>query len=126
MGIAQHVTFTGQIPYLEAPYYLALSDVAVSPKISETEGNGKLLNYMAMGLPTVAFYTPVAHEILGDLGIYAAKGDSEHLAESLGYLLLDDGADKVRSEGLRQRAIEKFSWDSTGRLLQEMYSSLCI
>jgi len=125
MGIDQHVTFTGQISYLQAPYYLALADIAVSPKISETEGNGKLLNYMAMGLPTVAFDTPVAHEILGDLGIYARKGDSEHLAESLELLLEDKGAAEERGGLLRQRAIEKFSWDSTGLLLQEVYNSLC-
>jgi hypothetical protein len=31
------VTFTGKVPYFEAPRYLALGDVAVSPKISATE-----------------------------------------------------------------------------------------
>jgi hypothetical protein len=30
------------------------------PKLSETEGSGKLLNFMAVGLPAVAFDTPVA------------------------------------------------------------------
>ncbi len=125
MGIDQHMTFTGQISYLQAPYYLALADITVSPKISETEGNGKLLNYMAMGLPTVAFDTPVAHEILGDLGVYARRGDSEHLAESLEYLIRDKTAAKERGALLRKRAIEKFSWDSTGLLLQDIYDSLC-
>lgn len=125
MGISGHVTFTGQVPYLQAPYYLAQADVAVSPKISETEGNGKLLNYMAMALPTVAFDTEVAHEILGDLGVYAAKGDSYELADCLAFLLSDHDKATERGGLLRQRAIENFSWDATGHLLQEVYQSLC-
>ena len=44
--------------------------------ISRTEGLGKLLNYMAMGLPTVAFDVPVAREYLGDLGLYAETGNA--------------------------------------------------
>jgi len=35
LGLSQWVTFTGRIPYLEAPDYLLLGDVAVSAKISE-------------------------------------------------------------------------------------------
>ena len=75
LGIADRVTVMGVVPYERAPAYLALGDVAVSPKLSETEGNGKLLNYMAVGLPTVTFQTPVSHEILGPLGRYARLGD---------------------------------------------------
>ncbi|MBC7255717.1 MAG: glycosyltransferase, partial [Chloroflexi bacterium] len=43
LGIEGHVTFTGRIPYEEAPRLLALGDLAVSPKLSKTEGAGKLL-----------------------------------------------------------------------------------
>jgi glycosyltransferase involved in cell wall biosynthesis len=59
------VTFPGRIPYPDAPRYLALGDVAVAPKLSATEGAGKIGNYMAMGLPVVAFDTPVSREYLG-------------------------------------------------------------
>ena len=71
LGIRARVTFTGRVPYEKAPAYLALGDVAVAPKLSMTEGAGKLLNYMAVGLPTVAFDTPVAREYLGTLGALA-------------------------------------------------------
>ena len=51
--------------------------------MSTTEGSGKLLNYMAMGIPTVAFDVPVSREYLGDLGIYAQPGDTSSLALAL-------------------------------------------
>ncbi|MHB1006942.1 MAG: glycosyltransferase family 4 protein [Chloroflexota bacterium] len=125
LGISDHVTFTGRVPYDEAPRYLALGDVAVSPKMSETEGNGKLLNYMAVGLPTVTFDTPVSHEILGDLGIYARTGDAEALAANLELLLYEDAeaADEL-SRLLRRRAVDEFSWFEAGKRLISIYESL--
>jgi glycosyltransferase involved in cell wall biosynthesis len=122
LGIAHRVTFTGGIPYEEAPRYLALGDVAVSPKLSETEGNGKLLNYMAVGLPTATFSTPVSREILGPLGRYAALGDEASLADELARLLDEDGNRLGRA--LRARAVELFSWEDQGQRIMDVYSSL--
>ncbi len=124
MGLAGHTTFTGGIPYDLAPAYLNVGDIAVSPKMSETEGNGKLLNYMATGLPTVTFRTPVATEILGDLGVYAQPEDSTDLAHALTALVQDAGLRADRSQRLRQRAIDEFSWRATGRRLVDVYDSL--
>jgi glycosyltransferase involved in cell wall biosynthesis len=124
LGISNRVTFTGRVPYHEAPMHLALGDVAVSPKISETEGNGKLLNYMAMGLPTVTFDTPVSREILGDLGIYARTGDSHSLAEELRTILFDETAARAIGEGLRARAVSLYSWKRGGELIQQIYEKL--
>ncbi|TAK37075.1 MAG: glycosyltransferase family 1 protein [Chloroflexota bacterium] len=121
MGLAEHTTFTGRIPYSDAPSYLQLGDVAVSPKVSETEGNGKLLNYMAVGLPTVAFDTPVAREILGDLGVYARLEDCQALAEAMGSLLSDPGLAADRGRRLRARAVEQFSWSRAGQRLLHAY-----
>ncbi len=118
MGIAEHTTFPGRIPYAEAPYYLAIGDVAVSPKLSETEGNGKLLNYMACGLPTVTFATPVAQEILGEHGVYAAVGDPESLAEKLRGLLDDIDHRRRLGHVLRAKAEQERSWSgATSKLL---------
>lgn len=125
LGIGEHVTFTGRLPYELAPEHLALGDLAVSPKMSETEGNGKLFNYMAVGLPTVTFATPVSREILGDLGVYAALGDHVDLAAKM-ELLLYPGAEAAEELGreLRQRAVEQFSWHESGQKLLGLYESL--
>ena len=80
----QDVVFTGKIPYEQAPDYLALGDLSIAPKISVTEGSGKILNYMAPSLPVVAYDTKVSREYLGDLGTYASPlGDVEALEQAL-------------------------------------------
>jgi glycosyltransferase involved in cell wall biosynthesis len=79
-GASSIMTFTGKIPFEEAPDYLALTDITVAPKMSSTEGSGKVLNYMAMARPVVAYDTAVNREFLGDLGVYAPLGDVAALA----------------------------------------------
>jgi len=124
MGLEEYTTFTGRIRYEEAPRYLALGDVATSPKISETEGNGKLLNYMSVGLPTVTFDTPVAREILGELGVYARLGDHESLARGIEYLLDNNVGMVELGRRLRERAEQRYSWDSAGGLLMSIYDAV--
>jgi len=121
LGLAGHVSFPGRIDYDQAARYLALGEVAVGPKLSQTESNGKLYNYMACALPTVAFDTPPSREILGDLGVYAPRGDVTALAEAIADLL--EEPDRARQLGmkLRQRVVEKFSWQSTARQLLKAY-----
>ena len=122
--ISRTVTFTGRIDYRQAPQYLSLGNVAVSPKISKTESNGKLYNYMAMELPIVIFDTPVNREILGDLGIYAELGNPVSLAEKLDMALSNDNLAKDLREKLRQKAVDVYSWQATGKKLMDVYQKL--
>ena len=124
LGLGGHVTFTGKIPYEEAPSHLALGDVAVAPKISATEGSGKLLNYMAMALPTVAFDVPVSREFLGELGVYAQPGDAASLAGALHSLLSDPHSARAKGQALRKRAVERFSWATAGVKLMDIYQTV--
>jgi len=125
LGVSDFVTFTGRVPYQQAPAYLALGDVAVAPKLSLTEGAGKLLNYMAAGLPIVAFDTPVAREHLGREGVLAVRGDVQSLADSLLDCLFASPEQSSRmGQRLRQRAIQNFSWDQAGQQIIEAYHAL--
>ena len=117
------MTFTGKVPYEEAPRFLSLGDIAVAPKLSATEGAGKLLNYMAVALPTVAFDTPVSHEYLGEHGVYAAYGDAAELARCLEGLLDDPQRRAELGAALRQRAQQRYSWEGAGRAILEVYAS---
>ena len=121
LGVAEHVSFPGRVDYDQAARYLALGEVAVGPKLSETESNGKLYNYMACALPTVAYDTPVSREILGDLGVYAPRGDVAALADAIASLLESPEASRELGQRLRRRVVTHFSWQSTARQLLQAY-----
>jgi len=120
-GLAGSVTVTGRIDYREAPRHLALGDLAVSPKRSATEANGKLLNYMATGLPTIAYDGPVAREVLGEAGVLVPQGDVPGLARACAALLADAGERKRRGEALRERAVTEFGWPALAGRLVDVY-----
>ena len=124
LGVDAWTHFTGRISYEEVPRYLALADVAVSPKISVTEANLKLFNYMAMGLPTVVFDTPINREILGHVGVYAKLGDVTSLAEALVAILTNQERLNRLSDLSRRKATEEHSWTGVARRLAEIYDAI--
>jgi glycosyltransferase involved in cell wall biosynthesis len=124
LGLGHSVTVTGRIDYAAAPRYLALGDVAVSLKRSATEGNGKLLNYMAMGLPTIAYDGSTSRQVLGDAGVYVPVGDTDAFASACAALLDDPGERKRRGQALRERAVSLFAWPVLARRLLEVYRDL--
>ncbi len=122
LGLNDHVSFPGRIPYRDAPRWLAVGDVAAAPKLSATEGAGKIGNYMAMAMPVVAFDTPVSREYLGELGVYAERGNSRDLAAKL--LIVLDDPERYRSVGrrLRKQAVNALSWSSATAHIEAVYS----
>lgn len=124
MGIAENITFTGRVDYGEAALHLVAADVAISPKISLTEANGKLFNYLACGLPCLVFDTPINREILGDCGVYARYGDAGDFAAQLLILL---GDQQLRSQLVtagRLKAEREYSWQGRGSELVAVYHRL--
>lgn len=124
LGLTGRVTFTGRIDYADAPRHLALGDIAVSPKLSATEANGKLLNYLACGLPCVVFDTPVNRELLGDVGVYAAYGDAGALTRRLEELL--DGPERLAELAARSRdhALSNHAWSQRIEVLEKAYAKM--
>jgi glycosyltransferase involved in cell wall biosynthesis len=119
--LLSYVTMTGKIPYADAAKYLACGDVAVSPKISKTEANGKLMNYMAMGLPTVIFDTEGNREILGEDGIYAAYLDPKDFCRQLVGILQDNVKRDRLHTRLREKAVKEFSWHERALSIIRIY-----
>jgi glycosyltransferase involved in cell wall biosynthesis len=123
-GVGDMMTFTGKVMYRDAPLYLSLGDLAVSPKVSTTEGSGKVLNYMAMAQPVVAYDTPVHREYLAELGTYAAVGDVEELACQLSALGKDEARRARLGAALRERAAARYGWAAAGERIMGLYHAL--
>ena len=125
LGVAERVTLTGRVDYCrDAPRFLALGDVAVSPKVSATEGSGKVLNYMAMAQPVVAYDTPVHREYLGEWGVYVPAGDVAGLAQAIGRLLQNAERRRHLGDRLRRRAARHYSWQAAAQSIDALYSRL--
>jgi len=137
MGLGEIVKFAGRIDYFQAQRWLALGQVAAAPKISRTEANGKLLNYLAMGLPVVCFDREVDRELAGDCAEYAAydraSGEKsaccsakreQALASALQKLLADSARRRELSEKGRRRALERFSWEKVAARIAAAYQEL--
>lgn len=123
-NLAGMVTFTGRIDYCQAAGYLAAGDLAVSPKISLTEANGKLFNYMACGLPCLVFDTPVNREILGETGSYARFADPVNFTDCLEAMLADPPGLERLGRAAREKAVTEHSWQHRGAALARLYASL--
>ena len=124
LGVADHVTLPGRIAYDEAPYYLSLGDIAISAKMSSTEGSGKLLNYMALGQPTIVYDSPVHREYLAAWGVYVPPGDEVALAQAVADLLHDPARGAALGAALRQRAGEEYSWRNAAVKISALYERL--
>ncbi len=123
-GLANHMHFTGRIPYADAPEMLRVLDIAIAPKRSESEGNGKVLNYMAAGLPVVAYDGPVARELLGSAGLRVPVGAAEDLAHGLLRYLADPDLRTRHGHTLRRRAESIYGWTRQVQHITRVYDSL--
>ncbi len=125
LNIADQVTFTGKMPYEHLVPHLAIADIAIAPKLSATEGNGKILNYMSMALPTLAFDTPVSKEYLGSLGLFPKSRSAESLAERITHALDMSPAEKTElGQALRQQVIAHYTWGKVGFQIETVYQAI--
>lgn len=119
LGLSKNIVYVGKVDYFKAHHYLSLGSIAVAPKISLTEGDGKIYNYMSMGMKIVAFDRPTSREILEDAAIYAQETNSKSLADSM-IRATTDFSDF--DEKARKLAISKLSWTNVATTLLKIYS----
>lgn len=124
LGVSEYVTFTGRVPYLETHSYISLGDLAVSPKISKTEANGKLYYYAAAGLPSVIFGSPVNKEILGEFGVYAKYNNQADYTKKLLFALSQQKQMGELSRKLKAKALKDFSWSNSAKDIVSIYNKL--
>lgn len=79
---------------------------------------------MAVGLPIVAFDSPINREFLGNIGIYACSGDAKSFAEKIIETLYNSEVELNLGNKLRQRAKKYFDWNSIVTTMTYSYSML--
>jgi len=112
LGTEDIVKFLGKVDYSKMPLYLYSSDIAVAPKISEAEGNSKIIYYFAAGLPVVCFRTKTNVEIAESYANYADELTAESFANALKNVLDNLASIKNESNNRKKFARETYTWEN--------------
>uniref|UniRef100_UPI00405698C0 glycosyltransferase family 4 protein n=1 Tax=Candidatus Electrothrix sp. TaxID=2170559 RepID=UPI00405698C0 len=112
----------GQVAYCDLSDWLAVGDLALEPKEADSgEASGKLLHYMAAGLPVVCFATENNRKMLSEAGYYAPSCDGQGLATGIEAALADGAQASRRGEQGREQVQSQYSSAVVGQVLHEVY-----
>jgi glycosyltransferase involved in cell wall biosynthesis len=118
LGIADHVTFTGALPFEEVPCYLKAADTFTFASVTETQGL-VTIEAMAAGLPIVAVDGPGTRDIVdhGKQG-FLIENDADALAKGLKKLL----SDTQRMKRFSNNALKKAGTFDVNQLSKKLVS----
>lgn len=123
-GLEKSVRLINPLNYFDLPKILMASDIAVDPKDSTTrQASGKILQYMAAGLPVICFDRENNRNYLGDGGYFSKEINSEGIASGILYFL--DNRDEIhRKSKINIERAKNFSWDAPAEKLSNIYKEI--
>jgi glycosyltransferase involved in cell wall biosynthesis len=123
-----YVEFTGRIPDRDVERYLSTSEVCVSPDpkndLNDSSTMNKVLEYMALGRPIVAFDLKETRYSAGEGALYASANDYRDFGDKILELLDDEERRTAMGEQNSRRLRESLSWDSSKKCLLDAYEML--
>lgn len=128
LGLQPFVTFTGRVPASAVAPYLSSIDIGLSPEPSNDLNDSstliKVMEYMAMARPVVAFDLPETRHTLQDAGLYARPNSIEDFAARIEQLINDPDLRRRLGHRGRRRVEECLSWDYSRQRLLDAYARL--
>jgi glycosyltransferase involved in cell wall biosynthesis len=91
--------------------YLATADLGLDASLQAEVSPVKAAEYMAFGLPFVAFDLPETRRTGGDAALYVPPGDVAALGSTLDSILRDDRQREAMGRRARKRAETDLVWD---------------
>jgi glycosyltransferase involved in cell wall biosynthesis len=121
------VSFPGLLGDADLLRYLSTADVGLAPEprtpLNEASTMIKVMEYMALGCPVVAFDLRETRVSAGEAAVYATPNDEREFAGLISRLL-DDPDDRRRRGALgRERVEGELSWERSTRTLLEAYAA---
>lgn len=126
-GIAERVEWHGFMPHEKLIEYLVAADVAVYPyrdtNINRAKCSGKVMDYMACGLPMVVSDVGMNRVYLEDgvSGLLTPAGDAAAFGKAMRRLLDDRALAASVGKAAQQRIWQKFGWDERVAILEQVY-----
>jgi glycosyltransferase involved in cell wall biosynthesis len=127
-GIEDRVLMPGYQNNAEFTPALLAADVCVAPDppgpFNDISTMNKLVEYMALGRPAVAFGLPENRFTGGDAVAYADEPTPEGLAEAIAGLLADEERRRQLGAAARRRFVDELAWERSEAGLLQAYMRL--
>jgi glycosyltransferase involved in cell wall biosynthesis len=124
LGIADWVTFTGWLDESACFGYLATADLAMDSNLQPEVSPVKGMEYMAFGVPFVAFDLEETRAMADGAALYLPPGDTLTLARAIAELLDDPARRAEMSRIGRRRVEEHLAWDRQSETYLRVYERL--
>lgn len=128
LRVDDRIRFVGSVPRRSVPAYLARADICVAPEPSNPYNDRstmiKVMEYMAMAKPIVAFDLPEHRYSARDAALYVADNDERRFAGVLAELLDDPERRRTLGAAGRRRIEEELAWNHQVPKLLGVYRKL--
>jgi glycosyltransferase involved in cell wall biosynthesis len=126
-ALAGRVTFAGRVAHADVPAVLAQADVGIDPApgtpLNQRSTMIKIAEYLAAGLPVVAYDLVETRRTAGDAALYAPADDAAAFTAHVSELAADPMLRLALARRGRARA-EELVWERSERVLLTAYDRL--
>jgi glycosyltransferase involved in cell wall biosynthesis len=127
-GLDEHVAFTGRVPDEEVARLISSADVCVSPDpkndLNDRSTMNKVLEYMALARPIVAFDLKETRYSAGDAALYARPNDPADFGDQVLALLADPARRAEMGRSGQRRLKDHLAWSHSRAALVRSYARL--
>ncbi|HSH59297.1 MAG TPA: glycosyltransferase family 4 protein [Acidimicrobiales bacterium] len=128
LNLRDYVEFTGRVPDEVVFRALSTADVGLSPDpknpLNDVSTMNKTMEYMAFGLPVVAFDLRETRVSAGGAGVYVEPNDVRLFAEAIVELLDDEPRRLSMAAVARSRVYQELAWHHQRALYVNVYDEL--
>jgi glycosyltransferase involved in cell wall biosynthesis len=111
LDVGAWVTFTGWLDESRAFDYLATADIGIETNLVDFVSPVKVMEYMAFGLPVVAFDIDETRRLTAGAALLAEPGDVADFARQLERLLAGPELRESMGQAARSRVETSVAWD---------------
>jgi glycosyltransferase involved in cell wall biosynthesis len=128
LGLSGYVELTGRVPDSVVAAVLSTADLGISPDrknpLNDVSTMNKTMEYMAFGLPVVAFDLAETRVSAGEAGAYATPNEIPEMAKLVVELLDDDQRRLAMGKVARARVEGELAWQHQAERYLAVYQSL--
>ena len=128
LGITENILLMGFLPQDKWVSMLSTADICVDPGASnpgnDVSTTNKMMDYMALEKPVVAFELPERYGTAGDAALYAHSNDNLDLAYKIAILIDSPELRQKLGRAGRERVLNQLAWQYQESLLLELFRQL--